>query len=194
MARRPLLAVLGCVLIVATGVSGFVNGIRSAKGCVVRDEQQRVTTVFARRQNRSRQDPTDNDGPKRTTEIPQLPPMGDSSFGLLPMVESSVVSGDAAFLNRKLGLQYTCAKCDTRNTHSVSRMALQKGVVITTCKGCQARHLIADNLGAAGNYQLEESNTVHRVSKDQFQISMLYNSYDTRSGAIVGEDGKMALE
>jgi hypothetical protein len=110
------------------------------------------------------------------------------------MVESSVVAGDSAFLRNKLGLQYTCSKCETRNSHLVSRIAYNNGVVIATCKGCQSRHLIADNLGAAGNYQLEEAQTVHRVSEDQFKISMLYNSYDTRSGAIVGEDGKMALE
>mmetsp|Transcript_6674 Transcript_6674/g.14429 ORF Transcript_6674/g.14429 Transcript_6674/m.14429 type:complete len:263 (+) Transcript_6674:208-996(+) len=47
----------------------------------------------------------------------------------------------------KFQLQYTCKVCTTRNTHSVSRKAYRQGVVIAVCKGCESKHLIADNLG-----------------------------------------------
>ena len=47
----------------------------------------------------------------------------------------------------KFQLQYTCKICSTRNSHSVTRMAYRKGVVIAVCKGCHSKHLIADNLG-----------------------------------------------
>ncbi|KAL7462253.1 hypothetical protein ACHAXS_002641 [Conticribra weissflogii] len=47
----------------------------------------------------------------------------------------------------KFQLQYTCKVCSTRNTHSVSRKAYRQGVVIAICKGCESKHLIADNLG-----------------------------------------------
>ncbi|EOD40172.1 DNL zinc finger protein [Emiliania huxleyi CCMP1516] len=43
-------------------------------------------------------------------------------------------------------LQFTCNKCDTRNTHQISRLAYGEGTVIVTCPGCGVNHLVADNL------------------------------------------------
>ncbi|GKY98407.1 hypothetical protein MPSEU_000798200 [Mayamaea pseudoterrestris] len=173
------------------GFSSLSVADNHVKKVVVGHHQRNLVIANARRRNRSCDDA---EKATKSGNIPMLPPIGDTAFGLLPMVESSVVATDSAFVGAKFGLQYTCSKCETRNSHLVSRIAYKKGVVITTCKGCQSMHLIADNLGTAGNYRLEEWQTVHRVSEDQFKISMLYNSYDTTSGAIVGQDGKMALE
>jgi protein import protein ZIM17 len=160
----------------------------------------------ARRRNPNRSHSSDDDedandtnlSSKTASAIPQLPASGDSSFGSLPLVEDTVLS-EACVVNKKIGLQYTCNQCETRNSHLVSRIAYKNGVVITTCKGCGAKHLIADHLGSKGFQDdkaktIEDVLTVHRVSPDQFQISKLYNSYDTKSGSIVGEDGNWALE
>lgn len=43
-------------------------------------------------------------------------------------------------------LRFTCNVCDAPNAHSISRHAYTKGTVIVTCPGCNATHLIADNL------------------------------------------------
>lgn len=43
-------------------------------------------------------------------------------------------------------LEFTCNKCETRNSHSISRLAYAQGTVIATCPGCSTNHLIADNL------------------------------------------------
>jgi len=45
----------------------------------------------------------------------------------------------------KFGMVYTCGKCNTRNAISVTRVAWNSGVVVATCRGCGAKHLLADN-------------------------------------------------
>ena len=95
----------------------------------------------------------------------ELPSIGASSFwDRLPEEETNSVvdlndryEGGAVKSNGitirdevaspKFQLQYTCKICSTRNAHKVSRMAYRKGVVIVVCKGCESKHLIADNLG-----------------------------------------------
>ena len=43
-------------------------------------------------------------------------------------------------------LEFTCNKCNTRNSHSISRLAYGQGTVIATCPGCKTGHLVSDNL------------------------------------------------
>lgn len=46
----------------------------------------------------------------------------------------------------QMHMMFTCGKCETRALKSFSRKSYHSGVVIATCPGCGARHLIADNL------------------------------------------------
>lgn len=50
----------------------------------------------------------------------------------------------------KMHMMFTCNKCETRALKSFSKRSYESGVVIATCPGCEARHLIADNLGWFG--------------------------------------------
>lgn len=63
--------------------------------------------------------------------------------------ETMVINSPVHVTLRKLQLQFTCQKCETRNTHKISRSAYRSGVVIVACQGsnCTAQHLIADHLG-----------------------------------------------
>lgn len=40
---------------------------------------------------------------------------------------------------------YTCKICNGRNAQMVSKVAYNEGMVVSTCKHCSNRHLIADN-------------------------------------------------
>ncbi|QEU62800.1 Zim17 [Kluyveromyces lactis] len=45
-----------------------------------------------------------------------------------------------------LMIAFTCKKCNTRSSHTMSKQAYTKGTVLIKCPGCNNRHLIADHL------------------------------------------------
>lgn len=49
--------------------------------------------------------------------------------------------------SKMMQADYTCTVCQTRNSARFSSHSYTKGVVLSECKGCKNRHLIADNLG-----------------------------------------------
>ena len=53
----------------------------------------------------------------------------------------------ASIVSNKFKIQYTCKKCNTRNSHSVTRMAYRKGIVIAMCKGCHSNIYLLTILG-----------------------------------------------
>lgn len=142
--------------------------------------------------------------------IPQLPPIGSSSLPTDAAAASSLNGNSKPFVaNHKFQLQYTCNICETRNAHSVSRLAYRQGVVIARCKGCDSQHLIADNLGWTdydGGFRGNKTNTiedyfandetvkVNRVSTEVFELEKILQGYNVQSGAIMGDDGKLAME
>lgn len=72
---------------------------------------------------------------------------GDRSVNDEPRTtNSSPSTSEVGKLTERFQLIYTCKKCNTRNEAYISKIAYTKGVVIVCCQGCNARHLIADNL------------------------------------------------
>lgn len=124
------------------------------------------TQVSARRRNTNN---SNDDNRNNSNDALALPASGASSFWSRPRDENTyisyesselidspessitprniIVSEHTGLVTPKFKLQYTCKICSTRNSHTVTRMAYRKGVVIAMCKGCESKHLIADNLG-----------------------------------------------
>jgi hypothetical protein len=143
--------------------------------------------------------------------IPQLPPIGSSESSTNP---NGLLNDEKPFVaNHKFQIQYTCNICETRNTNTISRLAYRQGVVIARCRGCQNQHLIADHLGWTnyeGGFQGNETNTIEdyfandannktnvtvsRVNTDVFELEKILRYNVDKSGAIIGDDGKLALE
>ncbi|CAI4035820.1 hypothetical protein SMKI_14G0270 [Saccharomyces mikatae IFO 1815] len=46
----------------------------------------------------------------------------------------------------KMMIAFTCKKCNTRSSHTMSKQAYEKGTVLISCPHCKVRHLIADHL------------------------------------------------
>ncbi|CAJ1969380.1 unnamed protein product [Cylindrotheca closterium] len=140
------------------------------------------------------------------SKIPQLPAIGTSSLHqggsstvqAEPQGNSHEPLNDVAFVSPKFQLQYTCKVCNTRNHHLVSRIAYTEGVVITTCKGCKSKHMIADNLGSGcldGDANIEAyfkargMEDITRVTEEVFELEKVLNM-----DALVGDDGNPVLE
>lgn len=91
-----------------------------------------------------------------------LPPIGASSFWARSFPKCTNSTESISLVSSKFRIQYTCKICSTRNSHSVTRLAYRKGVVIAMCKGCFCRHLLADNLGwsnYAGGFNFDDGET-----------------------------------
>jgi hypothetical protein len=202
-----------CLLLIASAstvpvLNGFVFDIHDGRRCRPHDRstgpQHRRWTTSASHWHMARRKPQEEDAndDRPASLIPQLPPIGDSSF-LPPSTgdgtDQSQQSPAVFVAHHKVQLQYTCKVCETRNTHSMSRIAYHKGVVIATCKGCGTQHLIADHLGwiVQNNTVLEDfiGGAVPRVTQEVFELERILQQYgDTSGGAIVGDDGRLALE
>ena len=70
-------------------------------------------------------------------------------------------------------MQFTCNLCGKRNEHSISRRAYTKGTVIVTCPGCNATHLVADNLNWIEDdfvnleeYMAKQGTPITRIAND----------------------------
>ncbi|OAX38876.1 zf-DNL-domain-containing protein [Rhizopogon vinicolor AM-OR11-026] len=65
------------------------------------------------------------------------------------MSSSSSDQKDDQIQEARLGIVFTCTAeaCSHRSSHTFTKRAYERGIVIVQCPGCKNRHLIADNLG-----------------------------------------------
>jgi len=119
-------------------------------------------------------------------------------------ISNGIKISDETIASRKFQLQYTCKICDTRNSIKVTRIAYRKGIVIARCKGCDNKHLIADNLNWLSGFDYDNGETnieqymqnrneesddgkedlVVRVEKEVFDLEkVLHNNQNEESTA-----------
>ena len=99
------------------------------------------------------------------------PPEGPRGF--TPSTEGKRPQQKPKAMVDRFDMEFTCKLCETRNAHSISRRAYTKGTVIVTCPGCDATHLVADNLNWIEDdfvnlekYMAEQGTPITRMAKD----------------------------
>lgn len=86
-------------------------------------------------------------------------------------------------LEARLMIQFTCKKCSTRNSKTMSKLAYEKGVVIIRCDGCKNNHLIADNLSWFGDDARKRN--IEKLMKMNGEKVRRLNGYDKELFEIV---------
>ena len=73
----------------------------------------------------------------------------------------------------KFLMMYTCKICTGRNAQMISKVAYNNGMVVSTCRHCKSKHLIADNEGKLDmqeygrkieDYLQQKNETVRRIN------------------------------
>ena len=93
----------------------------------------------------------------------------------------------------KFLMVYTCKKCDGRNAQLVSKVAYTSGMVVSTCKHCKVKHLVADNEGKLDMSEYGKTVEDYLVSKGE-KVTRYSATYDEmRDNYLVDMDGVLTM-
>jgi hypothetical protein len=68
-------------------------------------------------------------------------------------------------ISSRMTLVFTCNKCGTRAARTFSKQAYTKGAVLVICPGCQAMHVVADNVDFFGYSSAKEASIEGEVTR-----------------------------
>lgn len=71
----------------------------------------------------------------------------------------------------QLMIAFTCKKCNTRSSHTMSKQAYTKGTVLIQCPGCKNRHLIADHLKIFSDHSINIEDILKAKGEEVSQSS-----------------------
>lgn len=95
-----------------------------------------------------------------------------------------------------LMIAFTCKKCNTRSSHTMSKQAYTGGTVLITCPSCKNRHLIADHL----KIFRDERVTIEDILKAQGESvsssteDLVFEDIPKELQSVIGHHAKDALE
>lgn len=82
-----------------------------------------------------------------TTDLPGNTVEGTTTATNVEKSSESASTQSIGTVKPRMGIAFTCKVCNSRSSHTFSKLSYTKGIVIIKCPGCQNNHLIADNLG-----------------------------------------------
>ncbi len=93
----------------------------------------------------------------------------------------------------KFLFMYTCKICKTRNANMISKLAYTTGAVISTCIGCDSRHMLADNAHKFDMKQYGKRIDEYLTQKGEFVQKLNITAKDINEYHLVDSEGKIRL-
>ncbi|XP_015111148.1 uncharacterized protein LOC107037226 isoform X2 [Diachasma alloeum] len=109
-----------------------------------------------------------------------------------PIKEEPLTKHPIAKVEAKMRIMFTCKKCDTKNSKTMTKLAYEKGVVIIRCDGCKNNHLIADNLGWFGSIPAKRN--IEKIMKDKGHTVRRLQVYGADTFEVVSKDENIEIK
>lgn len=93
----------------------------------------------------------------------------------------------------KFLMMYTCKKCNYRNAQMVAKVAYNYGMVISTCKQCKIKHLIADNKGKLDMAEYGKKIEDYLVAQGEVVKKLTLKPSDIENNYLIDRDGELEL-
>lgn len=94
----------------------------------------------------------------------------------------------------KFLMMYTCKICTGRNAQMVSKVAYSNGMVVSTCRHCKSKHLIADNEGKLDMGEYGKKIEEYLVEKKGEKVQRVtITAQDLENNYLVDTDGVITL-
>jgi len=130
-------------------------------------------------------------------ELPLAAASSGQGFGsgsMLPRPKIITPSvGSANTQLEKFLMMYTCKICQNRNAQMVSKVAYNHGMVVSTCRQCKSKHLIADNEGKLDMGEYGRKIEQYLEQKGEKVQHMTITAKDLIDNYLVDQDGVVAL-
>jgi len=119
-----------------------------------------------------------------------------TGFGRSEIPKPEVIKPNRGKVNSELEkflMMYTCKICNGRNAQMVSKVAYTHGCVVSSCKTCQNKHLIADNEGKMDMAQYGRKIEDFLEAKGEVVQRLSINSQELKDNYLVDKDGVITL-
>lgn len=93
----------------------------------------------------------------------------------------------------KFLMMYTCKICTGRNAQMISKVAYNHGMVVSTCRHCKSKHLIADNEGKLDMKEYGRKIEDYLEQKKERIQRITVTPQDLEDNYLVDTDGVISL-